>query len=88
VWLLPFAESARVLVIILVTYLVGLGEFSHVIAGAVEVFTLAAAGGAGWGEVIGGYLVPTLIGNVIGGVMLVAMLNHAQVTAGGAAKDL
>jgi formate/nitrite transporter FocA (FNT family) len=88
VWLLPFAESARVLVIILITYLVGLGEFSHVIAGAVEVFTLAAAGGAGWGEVIGGYLVPTLIGNVIGGVMLVAMLNHAQVTAGGAAKDL
>jgi formate/nitrite transporter FocA (FNT family) len=88
VWVLPFAESARVWVIIVLTYLVGLGEFSHIIAGAVEVFTLAAAGGAGWGEVVGGYLVPTLIGNVIGGVMLVAMLNHAQVTAGGAAKDL
>lgn len=88
VWVLPFAETARVWVIIILTYLVGLGEFSHVIAGAVEVFTLAAAGGAGWGEVIGGYIVPTLIGNIIGGVMLVAMLNHAQVTAGGAAKDL
>jgi formate/nitrite transporter FocA (FNT family) len=88
VWVLPFAESARVWVIIILTYIVGLGEFSHVIAGAVEVFTLAAAGGAGWGEVLVGYLVPTFIGNVIGGVMLVAMLNHAQVTAGGAAKDL
>jgi len=88
VWVLPFAESARVWVIIILTYLVGVGEFSHVIAGAVEVFTLAASGHAGWGEVIGGYIVPTLIGNVIGGVMLVAMLNHAQVTAGGAAKDL
>ena len=88
VWVLPFAESARIWVIILLTYIVGIGEFSHVIAGAVEVFTLAASGHAGWGEVIGGYIVPTLIGNVIGGVMLVAMLNHAQVTAGGAAKDL
>lgn len=26
---------------------------------------------------------PTLIGNIIGGVSLVAALNHAQVTAGG-----
>jgi len=88
VWVLPFAEAARIWVIILLTYVVGLGEFSHVIAGAVEVFTLAAGGEAGWGEVLGGYIVPTFIGNVIGGVMLVAMLNHAQVTAGGAAKDL
>ena len=35
VWLLPFAETGRVLVIILITYIVGLGHFSHVIAGAV-----------------------------------------------------
>ncbi|HZZ95027.1 MAG TPA: formate/nitrite transporter family protein [Usitatibacter sp.] len=88
VWVLPFAETARVWVIIILAYIVGLGEFSHVIAGAVEVFTVAAAGGAGWAEVVGGYLVPTLIGNVIGGVMMVTMINHAQVTAGGAAKDL
>jgi len=88
VWLLPFAEAARVFVIVIITYLVGLGEFSHIIAGAVEVFTLAAAGDAGWGEVLAGYALPTLVGNVIGGVTLVAMLNHAQVTAGGAAKDL
>jgi formate/nitrite transporter FocA (FNT family) len=88
VWLLPFAEAARVFVIVVITYLVGLGEFSHIIAGAVEVFTLAAAGDAGWGQVLGGYALPTLIGNVIGGVTLVATLNHAQVTAGGAAKDL
>jgi formate/nitrite transporter FocA (FNT family) len=88
VWLLPFAESARVWVIIFVTYLVGLGEFSHVIAGSVEVFTAAAAGEAEWPAVLAGYVLPTLVGNVIGGVTMVAMVNHAQVTAGGAAKDL
>jgi formate/nitrite transporter FocA (FNT family) len=88
VWLLPFAETGRVLVIILITYLVGLGHFSHVIAGAVETFTAAAMNLASWGQVLGGYLLPTFIGNVIGGVMLVAMLNHAQVAAGSDEKEL
>jgi len=88
VWLLPYAETARVWVIILITYLVGLAEFSHVIAGSIETFTLAASGGESWSRVLGGYVAPTLIGNVIGGVTLVAMLNHAQVTAGGDAGEL
>jgi len=30
---------------------------------------------------LGGFLVPAIIGNVIGGVVLVAMLNHGQVTS-------
>ncbi|HTL30114.1 MAG TPA: formate/nitrite transporter family protein, partial [Tepidisphaeraceae bacterium] len=88
VWLLPFAESARVWVIILITYIVGLGAFSHIIAGAVEVFTLAAGTETGWGQVIGRYLVPTLIGNIVGGITLVAAINHAQVVAGGKGKDI
>ena len=82
-WLLPFAETGRVWVIIFVTYLVGVGHFSHIVAGSVETFGLAATGQAGWAEVIGGYVVPTLIGNTLGGVLLVAVLNHAQVVAGG-----
>jgi formate-nitrite transporter family protein len=88
VWLLPFAEAARVWVIILITYVVGLGQFSHIVAGAVEVFSVAAAGRAGWGEVLGGFIVPTLLGNIIGGVTLVAALNHAQVVAGGQGEDM
>ena len=36
VWLLPFAESARVWVIIILAYLVGLAQLPHVIAGNVE----------------------------------------------------
>jgi formate-nitrite transporter family protein len=88
VWLLPFAETARVWVIVVITYVVGLGHFSHIIAGAVEVFALAAAGQAGWASVLGGYVVPTLVGNVLGGVTLVATLNHAQVVAGGGGEDL
>jgi formate/nitrite transporter FocA (FNT family) len=82
VWLLPFAETARVWVIVIITYLVGLGGFAHVIAGSVEMMALAAAGEKSWGAVVGGFIVPSLVGNIIGGVTLVAALNHAQIAAG------
>jgi formate/nitrite transporter FocA (FNT family) len=82
VWLLPFAESARVWVIVIITYIVGLGHLSHVIAGAVEAAFLVFVGESDWGTFVTRMFVPALIGNIIGGVALVASLNHAQVTAG------
>jgi formate-nitrite transporter family protein len=82
VWVLPFAESARFWVIILLSYVVGIGHFAHVIAGAVQTFFMAIAGEASWSEVIVKFLLPTLIGNILGGVALVAAINHAQVTSG------
>lgn len=82
VWLLPGAETARPFVIIIVTYLVGLAGFAHIIAGSVEVFYAVTTGVASWGRGVG-WLVPTLCGNILGGVSLVAALSHAQVTAGG-----
>jgi formate-nitrite transporter family protein len=72
----------------LITYVVGLGHFSHIIAGAVEVFALAASGEKSWLMVLGGYLAPTLAGNIIGGVTLVAALNHAQVVSGSEGQDI
>jgi formate-nitrite transporter family protein len=79
VWVLPFAEHARFFVIIGLTWLIGIGGFSHVVAGSIEVMLLGATGAASWTHVVGGYIVPALIGNVVGGVSLVAALNHAQV---------
>jgi formate-nitrite transporter family protein len=81
VWLLPFAESGRVGVIIGVTWLVGLGSFTHIIAGSVEVLFLVTTGALSWGQYLGGYMTPTLLGNILGGVSLVAALNHAQVVS-------
>jgi formate/nitrite transporter FocA (FNT family) len=83
VWMLPAAQSSQVLVIVVMTWLVGVGEFSHIIAGATEVFYLAARGELGWLETVPRFIAPTLLGNVLGGVTLVSALNHAQVTAGG-----
>lgn len=82
IWLLPFAESARTLVIIFITYLIGIGHFSHSIAGSIDVFAGAVDGASGWGQAVMTFLMPALAGNIIGGVILVAALNHAQVTSG------
>jgi formate/nitrite transporter FocA (FNT family) len=82
VWMLPGAESAKTSVIVVMTYLVGLGGFAHVIAGATEVFFAAVRGESTWSAAVLGYLLPTLVGNTAGGVMMVAALNHAQATSG------
>ena len=81
VWLLPAAEHARLPIIIIVTYLIAVSHMAHSIAGSVEVFYLVAAGGAGWGD-YARFAGIALLGNVIGGVTLVAVLNHKQVVAG------
>ena len=78
VWLLPFAESARLWVIIILAYVVGIAELPHVVAGAVESFYLVSTGALGFWNSIGSYVLPAFIGNVIGGVALVAVGAHAE----------
>jgi formate-nitrite transporter family protein len=82
VWMLPGAESSKFAVIVVMTWLVGVGGWAHIIAGGTEVMYGAVRGEAAWSEVSLGYLLPTLVGNVLGGVTLVAALNHAQATSG------
>ncbi|MBV9490626.1 MAG: formate/nitrite transporter family protein [Verrucomicrobia bacterium] len=82
VWLLPFAETARVSVIILLTYLIGLGRFDHIIAGSTEKLYLLFSGLEGVSAFLLRFWLPTLLGNMCGGILLVAVLNHGQVIAG------
>jgi formate-nitrite transporter family protein len=82
VWLLPSADSSRVSIIIILTYLIGLGGFNHVIAGSTKMFYLMVTGSESFGAYVTQFLAPTLLGNIIGGVSLVAFLGHAQVVAG------
>src|SRR5512138_2742337 len=63
VWLLPAAKNARFLVIVTVTWLVGAGEFSHVVAGSVEVVYLVARGDVSFPAFLGGFLLPAFVGN-------------------------
>jgi formate-nitrite transporter family protein len=82
VWLLPAADSSRVSIIIIITYLIGIGGFSHVIAGSTKILYLVVTGAESWSTYGLRFLIPTLLGNIIGGVSLVAFLGHAQVVGG------
>jgi formate-nitrite transporter family protein len=82
VWLLPAAESARVSIIVIITYVIGLAGFNHIIAGSNKMFFLIASGAQSWGAYFLYFFLPTLVGNVVGGVSLVAFLGHAQVVSG------
>lgn len=77
VWLLPSARSARILVILLLTYVVAIAQLPHVVAGSAEVAYAVWTGHAGAADYLWRFLLPTLFGNIAGGVALVAFLNHA-----------
>lgn len=74
---------AQIVLIWLTTGPIGALGFKHSIAGAVEAFYLAWSGLAPWGTMIGQFEIPALIGNVIGGVVLVALVNHGQARSAG-----
>ncbi|WP_250516990.1 formate/nitrite transporter family protein [Caballeronia sp. INDeC2] len=79
VWLLPSARSARLLTVLLITYVVAACKLSHVIAGSVEGLYAVFGGTVGLSDYFLVFLVPTFIGNVIGGMSLVALINHAAI---------
>ncbi len=81
VWMMPYAETEKVKVIVFITHLIGLGGFAHCITGSVETMYAVMNSPATWGDYVS-LLAPALLGNILGGVTLVAVLNHAQVVAG------
>lgn len=86
VWMNAATDSSRISIIVMFTYLVGLAGLTHIVAGSVECVYLVAKGNMTWLAAIGGYMLPTLAGNILGGVALVSALNHAQVIAGARTK--
>jgi formate-nitrite transporter family protein len=79
VWMMPSAEGTEIFVITLITYLIALGGFTHVVAGSAEAFYLWFAGYESLARVVFGFFLPTLAGNVAGGTVLFAVLSYAQV---------
>jgi len=82
VWMRAAVNTGQIAIIIILTYVVGLAGLTHIIAGTVEVLFLVAQGEKSWWSSVTGYMLPTLLGNILGGTALVSALNHAQVVAG------
>lgn len=79
VWILPRMERAgEVLMIVIVTYMIGLGGMSHVVAGSTELFILVARGELGLVAAVFGGILPAFAGNILGGTGIFTALTYAQ----------
>jgi formate/nitrite transporter FocA (FNT family) len=79
VWLIPGANAAQFYVITLMTYLIAAGGFMHIVAGSVEAFLLIANGEMTPWSMLAEFFIPVLLGNIVGGTALFALLSYAQV---------
>ncbi|WP_439408296.1 formate/nitrite transporter family protein [Bradyrhizobium sp. DASA03076] len=80
-WLLPATKGSGAHIVLIMTYVVALGQFAHIIAGSVECAYLVLLREASFGQYFLEFFVPTLLGNILGGTTLVALLNYGQVAA-------
>jgi formate/nitrite transporter FocA (FNT family) len=79
VWMIASMESAKVAIIVMITYLMAMGEFTHIVVGSAEVSYLVFAGESSWSEFWLHFALPTLVGNIIGGSFIFALISHAQI---------
>lgn len=79
VWMLPTAENAKFAVITLMTWLIAVGGFTHIVAGSMEAWLLVLSGDWQWWQMLAQFFVPVLTGNMIGGTVLFALISYAQV---------
>jgi formate-nitrite transporter family protein len=82
VWMMPDASSSRVFIILVITYVISICSLNHIIAGSTNVFVLVVLGKLTFLRYVTSFFLPTLLGNIFGGVSLVAALAHAQVLGG------
>ena len=76
---MPSAEGAEFQMIVVLTYLIAVGGFQHIVAGSMEAFMLVLAGHQSVAQMLLDFIVPVLLGNVLGGTALFAVLSYAQV---------
>ena len=81
VWLLPAAPESKFWTILLITSLIGLAGFPHIIVGASEASYLVFQGQLSWHDFLCRFCGPVLAGNVAGGTFVFALVSHAQVAS-------
>ena len=81
-WLLPNSRDGSTFwIIFALTWLIGAAGFTHSIVGSAEAFLLLFNGETDIAFTVFGFLLPAILGNLVGGAAIFAMLAHAQVKA-------
>ncbi len=80
VWLVHAVSDAlsRIVIIWVLMYFIGVSDLFHVVTGTVEVLYLVFEGEASIFEIWHRFVIPVLVGNILGGVFFVTVLNTAQ----------
>jgi len=79
VWMLPQADEAAFFLILTFTWLIAAGDFTHIVAGSVEMAVLVLQGELGASGAIFGFFLPVLAGNIFGGTLVFTLVAWGQV---------
>lgn len=79
VWISPQTKYFRFVMIMFFVYCIALGDFTHVVVGSCEMAYEVIKGDANFFEYFFKFLIPTGLGNVIGGTMIFTLLIYNQV---------
>ncbi|MEM6891210.1 MAG: formate/nitrite transporter family protein [Pseudomonadota bacterium] len=79
VWSMPQANTGRFFVILAFTWLIAAGDFTHIIAGSVEMAYLITGGNLSLGSALFHFFLPVLAGNIVGGTAVFTMIAYGQV---------
>ena len=80
-WLVASSRDtiSQIFFIYVVAFLIPAAGLAHCIAGSSEILMSVFAGNTSFLTYLGGFLLPTTLGNIVGGVVLVTLLNFGQV---------
>jgi formate-nitrite transporter family protein len=76
----------QVVITWMLTFIVGAGHFSHCIASSAEIIAAVMSGHLTFANYFG-WLLPVTLGNIVGGIFIVSVLNYGQVRIGAEAED-
>lgn len=79
VWMMPQAENAKFFIILAFTWLIAAGDFTHIVAGSVEMAILLWMGDLSANVALFGFFLPVLAGNIIGGTAVFTLMAWGQV---------
>lgn len=80
VWLIHAARdtTTRFFVVYIITFLIPVGDLFHCITGSCEVLYLAFTSSTTLFEVFADFFIPVVLGNIVGGVFFVTIINYGM----------
>ena len=80
VWTAPQTKNFRFVTIMFFVYFIALGDFSHVVVGSCEMAFEVIDGDTDFADYFFRFLIPTGLGNIIGGTAIFTLLIYNQVS--------